>query len=190
MNKKLPSDFTYCKYGTCLRLVEENDAQFILDLRTDEKLTRFIHDTDKDVNKQIQWIREYKKRERMGEEYYFISSVDNVDCGVIRIYEIHGNTFTIGSILMKSGAPIHCVLATTLMTKEIAFEVLGLELEDTFDGVHIDNKQVVRFSYSWGKKEYRHFQDVKGEYIAFRLTKEDYLKVKPKKVRQLELIMK
>lgn len=189
MNKILPADFTYRKYGVDFRLVEETDAQFILDLRTDEKLTRFIHDTDKDVNKQIEWTREYKKRERRGEEYYFVVSIDGIDYGVIRIYKIHDKIFTVGSIIMKSDAPVYCVLATTIMTKEIAFEILELELEDTFDGVHVDNKQVVKFSYSWGKKEYRRFQDVKGEYIAFRLTKEDYLQVKPKKVRQLQMIM-
>ena len=81
------------------------------------------------------------------------------------------------------------LLAATIMAKEIAFEILDMELEDTFDGVHVDNKQVVKLSLSWGKKEYRRFQDVKGEYIAYRLTKEDYLQVKPKKVRQLELVL-
>ena len=90
---------------------------------------------------------------------------------------------------MDKEAPIHCVLAATIMAKEIAFEILNLSLEDSYDGVHVDNKHVVKLNRSWGKEEYRRFQDAKGEYIAFRLTKEAYLQVKPNKVRQLQLVM-
>lgn len=189
MNKKLPSDFTYEKYGIKFRFVNEDDAPFIIKLRTDPKLTRYIHNTDNDVDKQKDWIRNYKIRETDGREYYFVVSNQDVPVGLIRIYNIHDKVFTVGSIVMERDAPIHCVLAATIMAKEIAFEILDLELEDTFDGVHVDNKQVLKLNFSWGKKEYRRFQDVKGEYIAFHLTKEDYLKVKPKKIRQLQLVL-
>lgn len=189
MNKKLPSDFTYDKYGIHARFVEEGDAEFIVRLRTDPRLSRFIHDTDSDVEKQREWIRNYKVREAEGKEYYFVISHNDISAGLIRIYNIHDKIFTVGSIIMDKDAPFHCVLAATIMAKEVAFEILDMELEDTFDGVHVDNKQVIKLSLSWGKKEYRRFQDVKGEYIAYRLTKEDYLQVKPKKVRQLQLVM-
>jgi hypothetical protein len=189
MKKVLPSDFTYEKYGVQFRFVNENDAEFIIKLRTDPRLARFIHDTDSNVQKQKEWIKGYKIREVEGTEYYFLVSIENNPTGLIRIYHIHDKVFTIGSFIMDKEAPMHCALATTIMAKEIAFEILDLELEDSFDGVHVDNKQVVKLSLSWGKKEYRRFQDVKGEYIAFQLTKEDYLKVKPKKIRQLQLLM-
>lgn len=186
---KLPENFECTKYGVHFRLANEEDSKFIIELRTDPVLTRFIHDTDSDIEKQKEWMRYYKEREKEGTEYYFIVSCDEQPCGVIRIYKIHDGIFTIGSILMKKGAPIHCAFATTILTKEIAFEILDLQLEDTFDGVHVDNKKVIKLSYSWGKKVYKHFMDVKGEYLAFSLTKEDYLVVKPKKVRQLELLL-
>ena len=189
MNKKLPSDFICEKYGVKFRFVNENDARFIIKLRTNPKLTRFIHNTDIDIDKQKEWIRNYKIREKNGTDYYFVVNYKDNPVGLIRIYNIHGKVFTVGSIIMGPDAPIHCALAATILTKEIAFEILDLELEDTFDGVHVDNKQVVKLSLSWGKKEYRRFQDVKGEYIAFRLTKDDYLQVKPKKVRQLQLVL-
>lgn len=189
MNKQLPSDFTYEKFGVKFRFVNEDDADIIIKLRTNPKLTRYIHDTDSDLDKQKEWIRNYKLRESEGTEYYFVVNYQNNPVGLIRVYNIHEKVFTIGSIIMGPEAPIHCVLAATIIAKEIAFEILDLELEDTFDGVHVDNKQVLKLSLSWGKKEYRRFQDVKGEYIAFRLTKEDYLQIKPKKIRQLRLIM-
>lgn len=187
--EKLPSDFIYDKYGIHARFVTEDDAEFIIKLRTDPRLSRFIHDTDSDVQKQREWIRNYKVREAGGKEYYFLVSNKGIPAGLIRMYNIHDKTFTVGSVIMDKDAPIHCVLAATIMVKEIAFEVLDMELEDSFDGVHVDNKQVVKLNLSWGKKEYRRFQDVKGEYIAYKLTKEDYLQVKPKKVRQLELVL-
>ena len=61
-------DFPMKRYGISVRLVEEDDAEFILKLRTNRKLSRYLHKTDADIEKQIQWIRNYKKREL---ELYF-----------------------------------------------------------------------------------------------------------------------
>ena len=47
---KLSSDFNLDKYGLHVRLVNEDDAEFIVSLRTDPKLSRFIHDTGNDVS--------------------------------------------------------------------------------------------------------------------------------------------
>lgn len=58
---KLNSDFVYEKYGLKTRLVNEQDAGFILRLRTNPKLNQFIHPTSSDISQQIDWIREYKK---------------------------------------------------------------------------------------------------------------------------------
>ena len=70
----LPPDFTTTKYGVTVRLVTEDDAEFITRLRSDERLGRFIHASNGDVEAQKKWITEYKKRENEGIEYYFISS--------------------------------------------------------------------------------------------------------------------
>ena len=69
---KLDSDFTYEKYGLQLRFVNEDDAEFIIKLRTDPKLGKFIHSTSSDIEEQKKWIRAYKKREQAGTDYYFI----------------------------------------------------------------------------------------------------------------------
>ena len=60
------------KYGLKARLVEEQDAAFILSLRTDPKLSRFLHPTENDEEKQRAYIRGYKEREKQGKDYYFI----------------------------------------------------------------------------------------------------------------------
>ena len=54
----------YKKYDIELSLVTEEDAQFILDLRTDASKSRFISKTDYNIDVQKNWIKEYKKREK------------------------------------------------------------------------------------------------------------------------------
>ena len=60
------------KYGLHARMVREDDAAFILSLRTDPKLSRFIHPTENDEEKQRAYLQGYKERELAGKDYYFI----------------------------------------------------------------------------------------------------------------------
>ena len=48
----LPSNFTLDRYGLHVRLVREEDAEFIVKLRTNEHNSRYIHDTVADVEQQ------------------------------------------------------------------------------------------------------------------------------------------
>ena len=61
---KLSSNFELDRYGLHVRLVREEDAAFILSLRTDSKLSRFIHPTENDEVKQRANIRGYKERQQ------------------------------------------------------------------------------------------------------------------------------
>ena len=85
---KLNSNFKLEKYGLEVRFVEEKDAQFILGLRTDSRLGRYISETSLDVLQQVEWIRNYKLREERRKEYYFIYSYEGESVGVNRIYNI------------------------------------------------------------------------------------------------------
>lgn len=185
MMKKLNSDFQLEKYGLLARLVNENDADFIIRLRTDSKLSRFIHSTDNDVEKQKEWIRNYKVREANGEDYYFIFFKDNKPVGLNRIYSIHGTTFTTGSWVFDPDAPSECSILGSIIVREIAFGDLGFELEDGYDGCHVDNKQVLKFNKMIGLKETGRIQDVKGEYITMTLTKDDFYRCKSKMLKLL-----
>ena len=59
----------YQKYGIQLKPVEESDADFIIELRTNNQKSRFISATNPDVTQQKEWIKDYKIREKKGEEY-------------------------------------------------------------------------------------------------------------------------
>ena len=52
----------YQKYGIQLKPVEESDADFIIELRTNNQKSRFISATNPDVTQQKEWIKNYKIR--------------------------------------------------------------------------------------------------------------------------------
>lgn len=114
------------KYGIRLRLVEVEDAEFILSLRVNEKLGRFINSTENDVEKQMEWIREYKKREALKQEFYFIT-IDEYGkrFGVNRIYDFKDMSFENGSWLFSSSSPIGMSILSELVGRDYGFEELG-----------------------------------------------------------------
>ena len=123
----------------------------------------FLHATDANVGKQVEWINEYKVRERLGKDYYFILEDAEERYGLIRIYSIREDTFTLGSWTMKEEAPLSSIIAITLMAREIAFEILGLNFEDSYDGVNVENKKVLKYVLSWGMKIQKRYCNELGE---------------------------
>lgn len=143
--KLLPSDFQITKYGVTARLVTEDDAEFITKLRADDRLGRYIHASDGDVEKQKEWTKEYKQRELQGLDYYFIFSKDGIDYALDRIYNIDWThlSFTSGSWICQKGMSIEDAFMTVFITHEIAYDILGLKI-NLYD-VRKENKKVVQF---------------------------------------------
>lgn len=148
MSTKLPSNFKGEKYGLKYRLVNENDVGFILSLRTDKWHTRFIHPTDNDLGKQLEWMRKYKERETDGRDYYFIYFKDNEPVGVNRVYNIFEYYGTEGSWICKPNGEPSVALATYMILHDIMFEDIGLDLS-IFD-VRKDNKKVQKTHKMFG----------------------------------------
>ena len=123
----LPPDFKIKKYGLSARFVNESDAEFIVKLRTDPNLSRYIHSTDNDLHKQEEWIREYKEREKAGMEYYFIFYIDGKPYGLERIYDIRDNSFTHGSLVFDSNSPFGASIKADIITREVGFNILDKE---------------------------------------------------------------
>lgn len=184
---KLPSDFEIKKYGLYARFVKEEDAPFILKLRTDEELSKYINPTDNDLGKQKSWINTYKQREAKGLDYYFIFFKDNIPVGLNRIYNINNRKFTTGSWIFCKDAPFESSIASSIIVREIAFEFLNLDFEDGFDGCHVNNRKVLKFNYMIGLKETGRIFHEKGEYITMSLTKLDFEENKSKIIKLLGL---
>ena len=177
----LPEDFTYTKYGLTARLVREEDAEFIVRLRTNEVLSRYLRKIVANVEQQKQWIRDYKEREKLGVDYYFLFSYKGNPVGLNRIYDIKDNgTFICGSLVFDSPVYKLASFASWVIVREIAFDVLGLQLQDDYIGTHRDNKSVLACQKMMGSEVYGERQDPNGIYIQSKLTKEKFLANKAK----------
>lgn len=141
---KLPLNYEIDRYGLHGRLVKEEDAEFILYLRTNPVLSKYLHAVENDLEKQQQWIRTYKEREARGEDYYFIFYYNSEPIGLIRIYDIDytKKIATAGSWCCAPNLPINIPVMVLVICREIMFETLGIE-KDIFD-VRIGNKKVLR----------------------------------------------
>ncbi|GHT61857.1 hypothetical protein AGMMS50239_13720 [Bacteroidia bacterium] len=145
--KKLPEDFTLERYGLQVRLVNEDDAEFIVALRTDPRLSRYIHETSPSVEDQKQWIRNYKKREAQGLDYYFMFSVNSVRQGLARIYDITEDSFTQGSWVFSPDAFLGASVLGNIISSEIGFEFLDKKI--LYSDARRDNN-THRFVQSFG----------------------------------------
>lgn len=117
------------KYNISLRLVEEQDANFIISIRNDDKKARFISRTYPHVELQKKWIKEYKKREKNGEEFYFIATDgNNEDFATYRIYKIESGLPEIGSWVSKPNYsnPLNS-LKVDVIIKNYVFDELGFD---------------------------------------------------------------
>ena len=120
-------DFKIEKYGLALRYVNQNDADFILKLRTEKNNSRFISTTINDIQAQERWIRKYKEREKAGLEYYFIVYDENKEAfATYRIYNKSNEMIEIGSFITKKNYknPLSAIKLDILM-KEFVFETLN-----------------------------------------------------------------
>ena len=179
--KKLPSNFELDRYGLHVRLVREEDAEFIVRLRTDSKLGHYIHSTSSDVSKQVEWIKDYRKRETAGTEYYFIfETIEREPVGVVRIYKIEEDKYTSGSWLAKSnivGAGVLC----DIIAREIAFELYPDSVN--YYDVRKGNKKVIRYHQSYHPTIYKEDE----ENVYFYLNKQNFDKYKKLYIRMAKL---
>ena len=183
--RRLPENYSIERYGLFARLVNETDAEFIVKLRTDPYLKRYIGATDGSIEAQKKWIKEYKIREEEGTDYYFIFYKDGKRIGLNRIYNINGHSLQTGSWLFSHDAPFGSAFIAQVILREIVFIDWGFDYEDAKGGVHVENKNVRRFNKLAGMKETGRYFTEAGEFISLGLSKEDFLKGRSKIMRLL-----
>jgi len=134
----------FIRYGQYYRLVEEKDSEFIFQLRSDKLLGKHLNRTDDNPGSQITWIRNYKCRERSGDEFYFIciDLINNQRLGVFRLYNFTDDSFGTGSWLYRPGLKNEPVIGN-ITGKEIGFELLEYE-KCRFD-VRKDNATILAY---------------------------------------------
>ena len=169
----ITENFELDRYGLHLRMVHIDDAEFIVRLRTDSKLGHYIHSTSNDVAKQTEWLQAYKERERNGQDYYFVFEVPKGNrVGVMRIYDISEEAFTIGSWVFDKSSPKGAAILADLIVKDIGWELFPDKL--CHWDINKENTNVLRFGAVFhptliGEKENQLF---------FSCTKENFDKYK------------
>jgi RimJ/RimL family protein N-acetyltransferase len=155
------------------RIVEVDDAEFILSLRLDPEKNRYLSLVDNDIEYQKRWIEQYKEREQKKQEYYYIiESTESEKLGVIRIYDFRGDSFCWGSWVLKAEAPPYAAIEAALSVYEIGLYRLGFNQSHT--DVRKGNQTVINFLQSFGAV-ITHEDDL---HYYFNMSKESYEETK------------
>ncbi len=163
-----------------LRTVTENDAGFVFTLRQDIKKTQHLSKITGTVQDQIDWIKEYKKRELLGSEYYFIiESKKNEPLGLVRMYDFKGKSFCWGSWLIKDGAPKSTAIESAIQIYEFAF--YKRKFTQSHFEVQKGNDKVIAFHKRFGAEVVDENED---EYF-FIISKAIYEKTKQRYKRYI-----
>ena len=126
-----------------IRLVEIEDTSFIIKLRSNPKLNKHLNKTSPSVENQINWIKEYKKREDKKEEFYFIVLENGIKRGLYRLYNVNKYSFTIGSWLFDNCIYKQLPIISDLLISEYGFKILGLPIM-LFD-IRKQNRKVINY---------------------------------------------
>lgn len=150
-----------------LRLVEEQDAGFILSLRLDDRYNSFLSSVPSDADSQKNWIRNYKEEEKKKAQFYFIiERLDGLRCGTVRIYDIRNDSFCWGSWILNGNKTRNAALESALLVYEFGFNQLKFQ-KSHFD-VMKGNKSVIKFHTRMGA--IKKYEDANSEY--FEITEE------------------
>ena len=132
-----------------LRPVEIADAEFIVGIRTDPGLSRYINSTSPRVSDQVVWLNKYF--DRLGDWYFVI--IDNRNGqreGLVGIYEFN-RTLRVaewGRWVLRPGSL--AAVESAALTYRTAFD--RLKLEEIYCRTVADNKAVVSFHNSSGAR--------------------------------------
>jgi RimJ/RimL family protein N-acetyltransferase len=130
-----------------LRPVAVADAEFILSLRLDPELSRFLDETSPSVTDQENWLRDYLRR---ADDYYFIieETSSHLPVGTIAIYslDLEHRRAEWGRWIIRP--PHAAAVESALLIYTVAFE--NLQLEEVYCRSQTANRQVVSFHSSCG----------------------------------------
>lgn len=172
------------KYVT-LRSVEESDAEFILSVRNDPRISKYLPPLNVTVEQQRQWIA---KQRADKDSYYFLMLLPNGDpIGSISVYDIEGETAETGRFC-SLGDPMSNI-ETCLMLNDFCFDVIGLKSVHIW--VYEGNKSVIALNQSFGYVWTDSKKDIKGEpFKVGVLTQSKWLEKKEKIQKRIRLINK
>lgn len=131
-----------------MRLIEEEDALFVLGLRLDSRYNKYLSQVENDLQKQVQWIKDYKQEEERAIQYYFVIEADGNKCGTVRLYDFRQYSFCWGSWILNENKTRYAAVESALLVYRFGFESLNFK-RSHFD-VRKDNTEVISFHKKFG----------------------------------------
>ena len=149
-----------------LRPVKLEDAAFIVALRTDPLLNRFVHETSARVEEQVAWLERYF--ERPGDYYFIVETTDSFEPqGTVGLYNTRSesNCGEWGRWILKRGSM--AALESAWLIYEAGFS--KLRFAELCSRTLAENQAVISFHDSFGASRAAtleaHFS-VRGEHKA------------------------
>lgn len=134
----------------CLRSAELSDCPFILSVRTDPELARYLGDSAQSLEQQTAWMEAYFARDL---DYYFIIQrlSDGKPEGTIGVYDVspapnERRAAEWGRWILKRGS--WAAIESTYLIYRFAFEVL--KLDELYCRTVAQNASVISFHESCG----------------------------------------
>ena len=129
--------------NTNLRIASENDGAFILELRLNPLLNKFIGETDPNLEKQQQWIK--KSFVNTKDFHFIIEDKNKLPCGTIAVYNVDYDQSKAewGRWITEPKTPITISVESAILLQFFAFKKLGLKM--LYGGANNLNWQVVNF---------------------------------------------
>lgn len=134
-----------------LKSVCIKDAKFILKLRMNENLNKYLSQTGASLEGQKQWLRNYKLRQKQGLEYYFkVCDKSDNDIGFIRLYNVDNKNkvCTFGSFILKEDRPK--LAAIESMVCIIKFAFYDLKMNKVVLDVRVKNEHAKKLYKRFG----------------------------------------
>lgn len=150
-----------------LRSVTEEDAEFILDIRNNPRISKYLPPLNVTVEQQRQWINKQRSDK---DSYYFILETQSGDpIGTLGVYDIVDNHAECGRSCCI-GEPFTAVEASVLLT-DFIFNILKLAYTTIW--VYEGNKTVIALNQSYGYEWVENKVDDKGEPFRVGILKRD-----------------
>ena len=161
-----------------LKEVDVNDVNYILKLRTDKYLSKYLNHTPNNKKKQLEWLNEYFKRRKKKDEFYFIFQIKKdsfyKSLGFARIIKIDNRTFHYGGWILQKNTQPWIALECCLSIYEYSFNYLNYK--KCLLWINLKNLDVIKYHKSLGAKYVK--KDKKEIYLSF--NQKNYIKLKKK----------
>lgn len=152
-----------------LRTAEPDDAEYILSLRLNDNLNKFIKKIDPSVENQKKWI--ISKQDEINDYHMIICDNNtNQQLGVIALYDINciKGTFDWGRWVIAEDAPSYSSIESVILLYDFAFFTLNLKAS-LFE-VRKGNQKVIKFHKRFGSEVISEDEN----FYYFRFDKKTY----------------